>query len=182
MTWQHLILYAVVVLWGLPAACRRWSALFIVSGWAVTEVFARLSGDNMPFRFEILVAVIIIMLMLRFDRHWLPMAMFAPLAATFYAKEAHLFHDYYVWHAGWALQIVQILLAGRWSYLPEAWSALNDMVRTGSVSYLLPRHHHRDAGLHSRADQADLHAAKAAVHPANPDQLRAAARHVGAGQ
>jgi len=182
MTWQHLILYSVIVLWGLPAARQRWSAMLILSGWAVTEVFARASGIDMPFRFEMLVGAIVVLLMLRFDRHWVPMAIFLPLWCVFYAKEAKLYHDYYVWHAGWALQIVQILLTGRPRYLPEAWSALNDMVRTGAISRALSRNHPRAADDCGGAGVAHLQAAETPLHSADAEQCRATEKPVGVGR
>lgn len=60
MTWQAIVMYAVVVGLGIPAAFRNPTALAMVIAWLCVEFVYQLTGNPLPLQFSFMADVTVI--------------------------------------------------------------------------------------------------------------------------
>ena len=134
MSWQAVVMYAVVLGVGAPAAFRNVTALALVIAWLFVEIVYQITGDSLPLKFsfmaDIAVIAVIYAKMIRrcgakiyssmreqfrcfvtdltkWDR-WIA-ALFLLGAWPTYVLEIHPF---FKWYLLWLITITQFLLAG----------------------------------------------------------------------
>ena len=60
MSWQAIVMYAVVAGVGIPAAFRNVTALAMVIAWLSVELVYQLTGDSLPLKFSFMADVMVI--------------------------------------------------------------------------------------------------------------------------
>jgi len=60
MTWPEIIIHAVVICVGVPAALRNWTALALVASWALGQGTWMVTGDNLPLKIYFLADLTVI--------------------------------------------------------------------------------------------------------------------------
>jgi hypothetical protein len=135
MTLPHIIMWAVIVLVGIPSAWRNPTSAALVLCWIIGETVFVLTGDSLPVRFyaypDIFVIAVIMakpeycnrrpyrsvwhqlqcILLERSPADRVVLLIFPAMWVVYLLSDAAL-HPYYRWFALWFLVIVQILAAG----------------------------------------------------------------------
>lgn len=151
MHWSGWLIYAVVVLWALPAGVKSWTALALAVAWGAAEVFCWKTGMKIPVRLYVLLDVMVILSVMNVarGRDWIALAIF-PLMFCVYVADPPAYEQ---WWMLWALAMVQFLVVGRWSHIVLLRSNLNELVRCAFAVRPFARNH-------PAAVQSDLHAAE----------------------
>lgn len=137
MSWQALVMYAVVAGVGIPAALRNLTALTMVIAWLSVEFIYQITGDSLPLKYSFMADVTVLAIIyaktikrcgakvysslgeqLRCivtdltpcDR-WIAAIYLLGCWPLYIASDAAV-DPYYKWYALWALTILQFFLAG----------------------------------------------------------------------
>lgn len=157
MVWQAIVMYAIVVGIGVPAAFRNPTALAMVIAWLSVEIVYQITGDSLPLKFSFMADIAVISLIYAktirrcgaklysslgeqmrcmitdltpWDR-WI-VAIFLLGAWPGYAVEMNAWLK---WHLLWAATIAQFLLAG-W----EALAGFRAAKRKADPTPIINRH------------------------------------------
>lgn len=151
MSWQALVIYAVVAGVGIPAAFRNTTALALVIAWLFVELVYQITGDSLPLKFSFMADVAVIaviyakmikrcgaklyssfveqMRCLVTDLTYWDRAIVAIFLLGMWPLYVLNFHPYYKWWLLWGLAILQFLLAGA-----EAIQSFRHSVRSRAAS------------------------------------------------
>lgn len=113
MSWQALVMYAVVAGLGIPAALRNVTALAMVIAWLSVELVYQATGNSLPLQYSFMADIAVVAVIYAkasrtlWDR-WI-VGIYVVLVWPAYVLQ---FDPYTKWMLLWALTIAQFVLAG----------------------------------------------------------------------
>lgn len=112
MTLPEIIIWATVIVVGVPSAWRNPTAAALVMAWIAGQAIYMVTGDNLPTEFyvfpDLFVIAVVASKAMRTNADWVVLAIF-PICWVLYVADISAFHK---WYALWALTLAQFLVMG----------------------------------------------------------------------